>query len=108
MKRSEINARLAKGTLVLLGQYRGSKVEARTWLDKETGRKRDSQIAHHNLELENGSEVVRIVEYFEAGQEISPIAKQGDIVVVFPVAVERNKGSIVCRASRKDIHTVEE
>ncbi|MFZ4696014.1 MAG: hypothetical protein ACOYMV_12890 [Verrucomicrobiia bacterium] len=108
MKRSEINERLAKGALVLMGRYLGSKVETRTWVDRETGRKQESQVVQHNLELSGGSEVVRIVEYLDAGKPVESIGKRGDYLVGFPLAVERNKGGIVCRVNREDLHRVEE
>ena len=108
MKRAEIVERLWKGAMVLTGQYRGGKVELKIWMDKETGRKKESQVVHHNLELADGSDVVRIMEYFAVGEEITPVAKKGDWVAVFGFTLERVKGSILCRVDRKSIHVIED
>ncbi len=108
MKKTEIMETLFKGAITLVGELRGSKLESRVWLDKVTGQKRPSRVVHHNLEVKNGEEMIRVVEYYEEGQEIVPLGKRGEWFVVFPTAVDRTKGVATCRAERKDIHRIED
>ena len=102
---------MSGGCLLLMGEYRGSSLEKRSFTDRKNGGAgaREYYDLKHNLEvcdLDGNTRPIVVREFVEDGKtpEALPF-KKGAFCVGFPVGVVQEKGAtlVSCRARLQEV-----
>ncbi|MDD2710340.1 MAG: hypothetical protein PHV34_20355 [Verrucomicrobiae bacterium] len=105
MTLKELSEVLAKGGgLLFFGEYRGSSMESKAYMDKSTGKKREYVVMRHSVEVNNplsGLETYHVQEYFDEIKEVKKLdIPRGARVFGEPVKITREGG--ICVLSCKE------